>query len=425
MTNPFAAAANWFARNGYYRMAGIMGYGSASDSGENVNLQTMLSLSTVWACSKVLSESMASLPCHLYEETKSGREKQVDSPLYALLHDKWNPYMSAYQGRECMTLWAANAGNAVARIEWRNNEPRALWPLHPSEVEIERIPYGVRYWELQANGPKKEIPTKEVFHIANMTSDGYVGMGVCEFARNVIGNGLAAQKYAGKFFSNGGRVPGIIKVAATFKNDEQRKAFRSDFEKTYGGAENAHKNMLLEGDVDFKALGISPKDAQHVEWSAFGVTDTCRFYRVTPHMVMDLSRATFSNVEHLGIEHVNYTLMPWILRHEQQIQMRLIDYDVVSKIGRPRRYAKFNVDALLRGDFASRWAGYATALQNGVYSIDDVLALEDQNRLPNNEGTRHIVQLNMQVISGPPLPTVEPPALPPVKTTAPKAQAEG
>jgi HK97 family phage portal protein len=403
--NPFATAAAWLQNNGYYRMAAVMGWGGTADSGEKVDMQTMLTLSTVWACSKVLSESMASLPCHLYEETKSGREKRVDDPIYALLHDQFNPYIPAGQGRESVTLWGVNAGNGIARIEWRNDSPVAMWPLHPSEVDIERIPRGIRYYERQPNGTRDEIPTMEVFHIPNMTSDGYVGMGVVDFAKNVIGNGLAAQKYAGKFFSNGGRVPGIIKVGQTFKDDEKRKEFRESFEKVYGGADNSHKNMLLEGEVDFKPLGISPKDAQFVEWSAFGVPDVCRFYRVPPHMVMDLSRATFSNIEHQGIEYVNYTLMPWIVRWEQQIQMRLINYNLAANIGKPRRYAKFNVNALMRGDFLSRMQGLTQALQNGMTNIDEARALEDWNVLPNNSGKAHYIQLNMQTVPGSGQPT--------------------
>ena len=130
----------------------------------------------------------------------------------------------------------------------------------------------------------------------------------------------------------------------------------------------AHKNILLTGEVDFKPLGISPKDAQFIEWSAFSVPDVCRFYRVPPHMVMDLSRATFSNIEHQAIEYVNYTLMPWIVRFEQQIQAKLIDVDAKGRLARAasqtRRYAKFNVNALLRGDFMSRMQGYASAIQN-------------------------------------------------------------
>jgi len=406
--NPFSAAATWLVRNGYYRMAAIMGYGGDSASGEKVDMQTMLTLSTVWACSKVLGESFGSLPCHLYEETADGRERMSDE-LSVLLHDRWNPYMTAMQGRECMTIWAANAGNAIARIEWEGDKPRALWPMHPAEVELERIPRGIKYYEI-SNGVRTEIPFREVFHISNITVDGYIGMGIVEYGKNTIGNGIAAQKYAGKFFSHGGRVPGIIKVAQTFKGAEEQKAFRENWEKAYGGAENAHKNILLQGDVDFKPLGISPKDAQFIEWSAFSVPDVCRYYRVPPHMVMDLSRATFSNIEHQGIEYVNYTLMPWIVRWEQQIQAKLIDVDLVGRISRRqakrgRRYAKFNVNALMRGDFQSRMLGYASAMQNGINNLDEIRSLEDLNVLPNGAGKSHFVQLNMQTVPGTGTPT--------------------
>lgn len=406
MINLFSAASNWFQRNGYYRFAAILG-GGTSASGEVVNEKTMLTLSTVWACSKVLAESFGSLPCHLYEESKSGnKEKKFDHPLYGILHDAFNPHQTSMQGREFMMLMASNSGNAVARIEWQNNKPRALWPYALGEVEIERAERGNIYYEIR-NGERKPIPAEEVFHIPNMTSDGYLGMGICEYGRNVIGNGLAAQKYASKFFVNGGKIPGIIKVANTFRDAEEAKAFRAEWERTYGGAENTHKNILLSGDVDFKAMGISPKDAQFIEWSAFSVPDICRFYRMPPHMVADLSRATFSNIEHQAIEFVNYTLMPWLRRWEQQIQLKLISPDIAerTKPGAGRLYAKFNVDSLQRGDFASRWTGYATALQNGVYSIDDVLELEDRNKLENGAGAARHIQLNMQTVPGTGKPT--------------------
>jgi HK97 family phage portal protein len=194
------------------------------------------------------------------------------------------------------------------------------------------------------------------------------------------------------------------------KDAEQQRKFRAEWEAAYGGTDNAHKNILLAGDVDFKPLGISPKDAQFIEWSAFSVPDVCRYYRVPPHMVMDLSRATFSNIEHQGIEYVNYTLMPWIVRWEQQIQMKLIDTDVTASItraeqGKGRKYAKFNVNALLRGDFQSRMMGYASAIQNGIVNIDEVRALEDWNVLPGDSGKAHHIQLNMQTVPGTGTPT--------------------
>jgi HK97 family phage portal protein len=413
-------------RNGYYRFAAILGFGGPSDSGEPVTQQTMLTLSAVWACSKTLAESFGQLPLHLYEESKSGnKERRVDHPLYRVLHDAFNANMTSMQGREFMMLLSSNSGNGIARIEWSGGKAVALWPYALGDVEIESMPRGLRYWEIQPNGERVAIPNNEVFHIPNLTKDGYIGMGVCEYARNVIGNGLAAQKYASKFFSGGGKMPGIIKVANTFKSDDEAKAFRETWDKTYGGPDNVHKNILLSGDVDFKAMGISPRDAQYVEWSAFSVPDICRFYRMPPHMVMDLSRATFSNIEHQGIEYVNYTLMPWLVRWEQQIQLKLISPDMEQRLakGAGRLYAKFNVDALLRGDFASRWTGYATALQNGVFSIDDVLELEDRNRLPNGAGEARHIQLNMQTVPGTGEPTTSE-AAQLAKLSAPEPTAE-
>jgi HK97 family phage portal protein len=425
MWNPFRSWGESLARDGYTRMAAILGYGADSSSGENVDLQSMLTLSAVWGCSKVLSESFASLPCHLMEETKSGKAKQIDDPLYGILHDQWNRYTSSTSGRQCMMLWASNAGNSVARIEWANGKVKALWPMAPGEVEYERIPRGIKYWEPQPNGTKTEIPLAEVFHIGNLSGDGYLGLGIVDYAKNTIGNGLSAQKYAGKFFASGARVPGIIKVARPFATVPEADKFRADWEAKYSGPENVGKNIILTGDVNFTPLGISPRDAQFVEWSGLGVPDICRFYRMPPHMVADLSRATFSNIEHQGIEFVIHTLMPWIVRWEQQIQMRMISPDLAGGIDRvwrgARRYAKFSVDALMRGDFASRWAGYSTALQNGVYCIDDVLDLEDRNPLPNGAGQAHHIQLNMQTVPGTGVPTTSEAATLAKVDTAPAA----
>lgn len=393
-------AGEWLARNGYYRMAASAGYGSKSISGLTVNEATALCNSVVWACTRVISESAASVSLQLFRRTDQGREKAGNHPLYPILHDQPNEYMDAMTFREAMTAKALLWGNAYALKVYRSDESGniiALWPIHPSMVTVDwtiktrKLIYKVS----SATGEQMEVQPRDMFHLRGLSDDGIVGYSVLDKAKESIGLSMTLERYGAKFFEKGGRVPGVLKYPGAFKSQEARDAFEKRWADVYGGENNWNSSLILENGMDWAAMGQKLVDAQFVEVRQWMIAEVCRWFGMKPHMVGDLSRATFGNIEQQSLEFVIYTLRPWLVRWEQAINRQLI-----RPSDRATYYAEHNIDALLRGDFASRTTGYATALQNGYMSINDVRRLENLNPIPG--GDAYHIQLNMQTVSGEP-----------------------
>ena len=362
-------------------------FGSSS-AGKRVNERSAMQMTAVYSCVRILAEAVAGLPLHLYRyKEDGGKEKAIDHPLYLLLHDEPNPEMSSFVFRETLMTHLLLWGNAYAQII-RNGkgEVIALYPLMPNRMVVDRDIHGQLYYQYTRSteeaptmkGVTVNLPPSDVLHIPGLGFDGLVGYSPIAMAKNAIGMAIACEEYGAKFFANGAAPGGVLEHPGTIK-DPQR--VRESWQSTFGGSGNSNKIAVLEEGMKYTPIGISPEQAQFLETRKFQINEIARIFRVPPHMVGDLEKSSFSNIEQQSLEFVKYTLEPWLVRWEQSIQRTLF-----SPEEKKRYFAKFNVEGLLRGDYASRMSGYATARQNGWMSANDIRELENMDRIPAEEG---------------------------------------
>lgn len=361
-----------------------------ADSGENVNEKSAMQIVTVYACVRLLAETVAGLPLHLYRKTNNnelGKERAEDHPLYKLLYRLPNPEMTSFSFRETMMTHLLLWGNAYAQVirDGRNNILQ-LYPLQPDQMEVDRdkqgrIIYIYRTYSDEVPGTEnKEIIFRQdqIFHIPGLGFNGLIGFSPIAMMKNALGTTMAVEKYGSAFFKNGAQPAGVLEHPGVLKSPER---IRQNWSDVYGGPGNAHKVAVLEEGMTYKPISLPPEDSQFLSTRQFGVNEICRIFRVPPHMVQDLSHATFSNIEHQSIDFVVHTLTPWLVRWEQSIIKDLLlsnEQDVY--------FPKFNVDGLLRGDYQSRMQGYATGIGNGFLSPNDVHRLENMDLIPADKG---------------------------------------
>lgn len=359
-----------------------------STAGKNVTERSAMQMTAVYSCVRVLSEAVAGLPLHLYKYTQNGgKEKSIDHPLYFLLHDEPNPEMTSFVFRETLMTHLLLWGNAYAQII-RNGkgEVIALYPLMPNRMTVDRDENGRLYYKYY-RGNDEAIRNKEyevilspydVLHIPGLGFDGLVGYSPIAMAKNAIGLAIATEEYGAKFFANGAAPSGVLEHPGTLKNPDK---VRESWNATFGGSHNANKVAVLEEGMKYTPISISPEQAQFLETRKFQINEIARIFRVPPHMVGDLEKSSFSNIEQQSLEFVKYTLEPWLVRWEQSMVRSLL-----TPSEKQEYFIKFNVDGLLRGDYASRMSGYATARQNGWMSANDIRELENLDRIPAEEG---------------------------------------
>lgn len=361
-----------------------------SDSGEMVNEKSAMQIATVYACVRLLAESIAGLPLHLYQYTDEAEQNKIkakDHPLYKILYRQPNDEMSSFTFRETMMTHLLLWGNAYAQIirDGRNNI-LGLYPLQPDQMEVDRDKQGRIIYIYSAN--TDDVPdlknktyvfrADEIFHIPGLGFNGLIGFSPIAMMKNALGTAIAVEKYGSSFFKNGAQPSGVLEHPGVLKNPEK---IRENWSDVYGGANNAHKVAVLEEGMQYKPISLPPEDSQFLSTRQFGVNEICRIFRVPPHMVQDLSHATFSNIEHQSIDYVVYTLTPWLSRFEQAITKDLLlpsEQDIY--------FPRFNVDGLLRGDYASRSSGYASGISNGYLSPNDVRRLENMDLIPAEKG---------------------------------------
>ncbi len=238
----------------------------------------------------------------------------------------------------------------------------------------------------------------QVFHLKSLSIDGVTGLSPIAQAREAVGLSLATEEYGAKFFGNGARPGGVLEHPGILKDPEK---LRESWNKVYQGTRNSHKVAVLEEGMKYHTIGIAPEDAQFLETRKYQVNEICRIFRVPPHLVGDLERATFSNIEHQSIEFVQHTIRPWLVRWEQAISRSLLD-----EKERLLYFAKFNVDGLMRGDYKSRMEGYAVGRQNGWLSANDIRGLEDLPPIPKEQGGDvYLVNGNMMTATQPTIKT--------------------
>jgi len=357
-------------------------------SGKAVTERSAMQMTAVYSCVRILAEAIAGLPLHLYRyNDKGGKEKAIDHSLYRVLHDEPNPEMSSFVFRETLMTHLLLWGNAYAQIV-RNGkgEVLGLYPLMPNKMRVDREADGKLWYtytrsndETQTiKGSTVKMRPSDVLHIPGLGFDGLVGYSPIAMAKNAIGMGIACEEYGARFFANGAAPSGVLEHPGTIKDPQK---VRESWNATFKGSSNAHKIAVLEEGMKYTQIGISPEQAQFLETRKFQINEIARIFRVPPHMVGDLEKSSFSNIEQQSLEFVKYTLDPWVIRWEQSL-MRLL----LSEDEKQEYFIKFNLEGLLRGDYQSRMNGYSIARQNGWMSANDIRELENLDRIPAELG---------------------------------------
>ena len=375
-------------------------YMGGSTSGKRVTEQSAMQMTAVYSCVRILSEAVAGLPLHLYKyNDKGGKEKAIEHPLYRILHDEPNPEMTSFIFRETLMTHLLLWGNAYSQII-RNGKGEivALYPLMPNKMKVDRDENGVLYYEYTHSSDEADtmknttvrLSSYDVLHIPGLGFDGLVGYSPIAMAKNAIGMAIACEEYGAKFFANGAAPSGVLEHPGVIK-DPQR--VRDSWQSTYGGTANAHRVAVLEEGMKYTPISISPEQAQFLETRKFQINEIARIFRVPPHMVGDLEKSSFSNIEQQSLEFVKYTLDPWVIRWEQALSRALFTEEEKTTM-----FIKFNLEGLLRGDYVSRMNGYATARQNGWMSANDIRELENLDLIADEQGG------NLYLINGSMLP---------------------
>lgn len=358
-------------------------------SGKPVNERTAMQTTAVYACVRILAEAVASLPLHVYEYQDDGGKKLVhDHPLYYLLHDEPNPEMTSFVFRETLMSHLLIWGNAYAQII-RDGAGRVLglYPLLPDKMDVQRDDKGNIYYVYSRNSDENpmfkeygniKLKAEDVLHIPGLGFDGLIGYSPIAMAKNAVGMTIACEEYGASFFANGANPGGVLEHPGVLKDPSK---VRESWNSVYRGVNNAHKIAVLEEGMKYQQIGIPPEEAQFLETRKFQINEIARLYRIPPHMVGDLDKSSFSNIEQQSLEFVKYTLDPWVIRWEQSLQRSLLLPGEKGKY-----FIKLNVDGLLRGDYQSRMNGYAVGRQNGWFSANDIREMENMNPIPDEEG---------------------------------------
>lgn len=368
--------------------------GRAVLSGTNVTHSSAMGITAYFQGVRIISETVGQLPLIEYRRINPrGKSQATDRKLYTLLLDEPNPEMDAISFTESLTGQAVMWGNAFAEIEWdmEGGMPVALWPLRSDSMKVGRDPATKEliYAYTLPNGTPVRLPAWRVWHMPGFSFDGTIGYDSIYLAREALGLSMAMEEFGSRFFGNGTNVGGFLEHPNKL-GDNAYKNLKNSMEEKYAGLTNAHRLMILEEGMKYQQIGIPPENAQFLESRKFQVIEIARLLNVKPHLLMDLDRATFSNIEAQGIEHVTYTMMPWLKRWEQTCNRKLL---LPSE--KPYFFFKFLVNSLLRGDSAARAEYYTKRFYLGSLSPNDIRELENENPIDDPNGDKYYVQANM------------------------------
>lgn len=372
----------------YYSSSNYTYLFGPTTSGKTVNEFTAMQTTAVYSCVRILAEAVASLPLHVYRYKENGKERVYNHHLYHILHNEPNTEMSSFVFRETLMSHLLIWGNAYAQII-RDGAGRvvALYPLLPNKMTVSRDKNGEIYYIYTTTSDENPnfkdygsvvLRKQDVLHIPGLGFDGLVGYSPIAMAKNAVGMTIATEEYGASFFANGANPGGVLEHPGVLKDP---KKVRDSWNEVYRGTANAHKIAVLEEGMKYQQIGIPPEEAQFLETRKFQINEIARLYRIPPHMVGDLEKSSFSNIEQQSLEFVKYTLDPWVIRWEQAMQRSLLLPKEKQEF-----FIRLNVDGLLRGDYQSRMNGYSVARQNGWLSANDIREMEDMNPIPDEEG---------------------------------------
>lgn len=350
-------------------------------SGVAVTQDSALTHAAVYACIKVLGESIASLPVNLYKKTPIGAESlDTDSRNLLVAYEPSELYHS-FDFRNTMMLHLGLHGNAYALIIRNGNRgPIELRILNPLSVTPFLTPEGALFYNV--NSVKLPYPAKDIIHLKGLSADGIVGKSPIEMHRETIALGIATTNTQGSLWKNGTLINGYLKHPLKMAPDEAER-LRNTWKTRYSGGDNAGRTPVLENGLEFVPLSLKPADAMFLETAKLSRQDVCALYRVPPHMIGDLERSTNNNIEHQSLEFVRNTLMPYLKIWEHELNRKLLFPGEKARL-----YFRFNVDGMLRGDTKSRAEYYTRALGSvsspGWLSEDEVRMLENMNKKGND-----------------------------------------
>ena len=349
-----------------------------TSSGKHVDERTAMQTSAVYACVRILSETIASLPLHTYVRTDKGKEKALDHPLYNLLHDAPNDEMTSFVFRETLMGHLLLWGNAYAQV-MRDGRGKviSLYPLMPDKMTVKRSEGGEIYYSYQKDSEEFILRSFEVLHIPGLGFDGLLGHSPIAMAKQAIGMAIATEEYGATYFKNGANPGGVLEHPGILKDPAK---VRDSWNSVYGGSNNANRVAVLEEGLSFKPISIPPEQSQFLQTRKFQINEIARIFRIPPHMIGDLEKSSFSNIEQQSLEFVKYTLTPWLSRWEAAMKKTLL-----SPSEKKDYFFKLNVEGLLRGDYKTRMEGYSIGIQNGFLSPNDVRELEDMNPIEHGD----------------------------------------
>jgi len=379
--------AKWIVKRGLAdgdpALVELLGGGNNMGAGVAVTERSALSASAVFACVRNVAEDEAKLPFKVFRYTERGRDTAESHPAYRLLDQRPNPDMTAMAFRTAMTACALLYGRGIAEIEWaQNGKPLALHVLEPWRIKAQRDSAGRMYFWWDG---RKRLDVRDTLYLPGVSLDGIVGEMVARLGKDSIGLCLAAQKFAGSFFANGGK-PSLVLTTPGKLSDLARKNVKASWQTEHGGPDKAGGTALLEEGLKPEKLSFNPEESQALESRQFAVEDVCRWFRVPPHKVGHLLRASgWSTLEATNTDYVIDCLMPWLIRWEQEVNEKLLGSGY---------FAKHMVQGLMRGDSQARGAFYREMFGVGAMTINEIRALEDMNPI-GPEGDTHFVPLNM------------------------------
>jgi len=383
LANPAKWLTDWF------------GGGGSTAAGIHVGPHEAMRYGPFYAGVQVVAGDLGALPLITYERLERGKRRAPEHPIYPLLHDAPNEYMTSMGWREMIQGHAITRGNGSSYIERERGQVIGLWPLHPDRIKPKivrdnrgKISLTYRYND-SVNGINTVLLADEVLHVKGLGGDGISGYSVVRLARESIALGIAAEQYGGNWFGNGSRPSGFLRTPGNL-SEPASKRLKADWENEHRGLDNAQRVAILEEGLEWQALAVPPEDAQFLETRKFSVTEMARWLRLPPHKIGDLENATFSNIEELQLDYVSSALRVWLVRWEQAITQRLL-----TSSERARYFPEHLLDALLRGDLKTRYEAYAIGRNWGWLSADDVGELENRNPLPDGRGSVYLVPLNM------------------------------
>jgi HK97 family phage portal protein len=365
--------------------------GASTASGASVTPQTAVTQATVFACIRVINDALATVPLKLYRKTGNERREEEDHPLRSLLRDAPNGLQTSVEWRDMLQTHLCLRGNAFTHVR-RNfaGEVVGLLPIHPDGLTV-RLLDGRLFYEGDTLDGRRIVGSQdEVLHVRGFGGDGFFGFSPIRECRETVGLSLTAERYGASLFARGANPGGVLEMPGKLSKEAAAR-LKDSFDTSYAGASNAGRTLLLEEGIKWSRVGLSADDAQFLETRKFQRNEIAAIFRVPPHMVADLERATFSNIEQQGIDFVRHCIRPWAERWESRL-----NHVLLTPIERASGlYIRFNLDGLLRGDQKSRFEAYAIGRQWGLYSADDCRELEELRPIPDGKGQIYLTPANM------------------------------